>query len=67
MENLVDYIRSRFSGYTVGLFILCSIILLFIDSRELRQNDLNREALFSTISGIVYALIAVLGIILSRI
>lgn len=58
MGSIIHFVRDRFSGYAVALILLSSFILLFSDRRQLKNNKLDKEASFSRIAGIVYALIA---------
>lgn len=64
MNNIIHFIRDRFSGYSVVLILLSSFILLFYDVRQLKDNKLEREASFSRIAGIIYMLIAGIALLI---
>lgn len=59
MGNTYDFIKGQISGYVVFLVLLASIILIFIDSRELNKKDLKKESKFAFILGCIYLLIGI--------
>jgi cytochrome c oxidase assembly factor CtaG len=59
MGNAYDLIKGQVSGYVVFLVLLASIILIFVDRRELSRKNLKKESKFAFILGCIYLLIAI--------
>lgn len=63
--DIITYIKGQFSGYTIFLILLSSYIMIFNDSRQLKQVKLKREARFSFLGGIAYAALALTFLFIS--
>lgn len=58
MGNVVGFVREHFSIYAVILILISSCMLIFSDRHQLKSAGLKKEASFSLIVGILYAVIA---------
>ncbi|HBM74652.1 MAG TPA: hypothetical protein DD429_03760 [Clostridiaceae bacterium] len=65
MSRVLTYIKNQMSIYMIFLMLVSSYIMIFNDARTLKQVKLNKEARFSFWGGIVYAVLALVGIIAS--
>lgn len=67
MESILRFIKMRFSGYTLLLMLFSAYLLLFVDSKQLKQLNLQKEAKLSRILGIIYAAAAALFFIINMV
>lgn len=58
MVKILEFISERFSVYMIMLILLGSWMMSFVDRGQLKRKGLKREARFSLMMGIVYAVIA---------
>lgn len=63
--DIIAYIKRQFSGYMIFLMFLSSYIMIFNDSRQLKQAKLKREARFSFLGGVAYAALTLIAILIS--
>ncbi|EYE89872.1 hypothetical protein Q428_00370 [Fervidicella metallireducens AeB] len=66
MNLLIRFIVKYFDTTVLFLFLLSGILLIFLDSREYKGNNLTKEFKFSRFLGYTYMIIGITLFIIAR-